>query len=198
MRTTSFDTTSSGLFDRMLWNMRTRRVCREIPRNATRIADLGCGRTAPLLHHLVDQHAGLSAVGVDLAPDHTIRTDRIELVRSDLNDPLPLADKHFDAVLSLAVIEHLTEPLLHVREVYRILKPGGVLLLTTPSPRSKPILEFLAFNLGIIDHHEISDHKQYFDADGLRTLLIDAGFHSPWVTTRTFQFGMNNAVVAYV
>ena len=44
-----------------------------------------------------------------------------------------------------------------------MLKPGGLLVLTVPSWRAKPVLEFLSFRLGIVSRAEIEDHKRYFD-----------------------------------
>ena len=46
---------------------------------------------------------------------------------------LPFADGTFDVVISSEVIEHVPEPHLAVRELVRVLKPGGVLALTTPN-----------------------------------------------------------------
>jgi SAM-dependent methyltransferase len=44
---------------------------------------------------------------------------------------LPFADRVFDTVLCTEVLEHLTEPQRAIDEMYRVLKPGGALLLTT-------------------------------------------------------------------
>ena len=52
----------------------------------------------------------------------------------DLNlSPYPYPDEFADVVLSVEVLEHLESPWLHLREIKRILKPGGVLILTTPN-----------------------------------------------------------------
>lgn len=45
---------------------------------------------------------------------------------------LPFADGTFDLALCLVVLEHLTEPLLALREIARVLKPGGRLFLVAP------------------------------------------------------------------
>ena len=47
--------------------------------------------------------------------------------------PLPYPDDRFDLVVSMDVIEHLVDPLPWVRELVRVLRPGGVALLTTPN-----------------------------------------------------------------
>jgi SAM-dependent methyltransferase len=49
------------------------------------------------------------------------------------NAPLPFADESFDIVVSMDVIEHVPEPLPWLRETVRVLRPNGVLFLTTPN-----------------------------------------------------------------
>ncbi len=47
--------------------------------------------------------------------------------------PLPYEDASFDSVISFQVIEHIRNDRLFLKEIYRVLRPGGVLLLTTPN-----------------------------------------------------------------
>ena len=196
MRTTSFDSTRGSWLDRLIWRMRVRKVRRQIGWRVNCVVDLGCGRTAPLLRELLSAGIVQQAIGVDLDPAEDVATAGLRLVRSDLNDLLPLADGSTDVVMSLAVIEHLVEPLRHLQESFRVLRPGGQLLLTTPSPRGKPVLEFLAYKLGVIDRAEIEDHKNYFNSADLTGMLKLAGFQSSGIRAATFQFGMNNVVSA--
>jgi len=50
-------------------------------------------------------------------------------------DELPASDRSCDVVVSLAVIEHLSNPGHFLREVCRVLRPGGTLVLSTPNWR---------------------------------------------------------------
>lgn len=54
-------------------------------------------------------------------------------IRADINDPLPFEDGSFDCVVSREGIEHLVTPFAFLGELCRVLKPGGVLFLTTPN-----------------------------------------------------------------
>ena len=53
--------------------------------------------------------------------------------RHDLAEPLPFPDGHFDFVFGVEGIEHLQNPWLYVKELCRVLKPGGRLFITTPN-----------------------------------------------------------------
>lgn len=184
--------------DTFIFSRRKRQIVERLPQALGVIADFGSGYDCRLLTELLIACPGARGVAVDTEfHPELCDDDRLELVEANLNQPLPtIADNSVDVGLSLAVLEHLDAPDVFLREAYRVLKPGGMLLLTTPGPTSKPLLEFLAFKLKVIDAHEIADHKHYFSSAELRTAFAEAGFLPEQIEAKTFIFGMNNVVKA--
>lgn len=62
-------------------------------------------------------------------------TEGWEFRKADLNDVFPLADASADAVVANQVIEHILDPFKFAHEIYRILRPGGRCVVTTPNIR---------------------------------------------------------------
>ena len=122
-----------GLLDREL--ERTRPASPS-PREAAplRFLDAGCG-TGLNLEHLTGRG---SAAGVDLSPEAVrfCRSRGVAVVRASVLD-LPLAPASFDGALSLDVLYHawVEDDAAAVRELARVLKPGGLLLLRVPALR---------------------------------------------------------------
>ena len=156
------------------------------------VCDIGCGMSGEFLHLIssrIDRGYGFDRK----VQSKTVGNIQLQSV-SDMNAGLPLADESVDHVTMIALIEHLAEPQLLLKEAKRILKPGGRLIISTPTPKAKPILEFLAFRLKIIAAHEIADHKFYYQATSLRQCLEQEGFKN--IIGTTFQFGFNQIAVA--
>lgn len=90
------------------------------------IYDLGCGEMPykEWLLNYADQYTG-----VDWGSSfHNLKAD----ILADLNELLPIESEVADTVMSLSVMEHLREPQMFLNEAYRILKPGGVMILQVP------------------------------------------------------------------
>lgn len=76
--------------------------------------------------------ADIDSRAVEMAKSlHGSRVERAETIEP--NAPLPLSDGAFDLVVSMDVIEHVPEPAPWVRDVARVIRPGGSLFLTTPN-----------------------------------------------------------------
>jgi SAM-dependent methyltransferase len=95
--------------------------------------DLGCGRGAlePIISPFFKRYIGVDAVRYNnLSP-------RIEFVEADLNAcTFPIESHSADAVFAIETIEHLENPRALVREMVRIAKPGGWIVVTTPNQLS--------------------------------------------------------------
>jgi ubiquinone/menaquinone biosynthesis C-methylase UbiE len=175
--------------------LRNRRLTRVLPyiRNYgdCRLLDIGCGWNYALLQ-AVEPYI-FRGHGLDFKVPE-LQRGRLFVQQFNINDKLPFADDEFDVVTMLAVLEHLAEPRAVLREVRRVLQPQGKLLLTVPSHLAKPVLEFLAFRLGLVSADEIRDHKRYFNRTDLVEILSEAGLQI--VLHQYFQLGMNNFCVA--
>jgi SAM-dependent methyltransferase len=93
-----------------------------------RVLDLPCGSGA-FLKRLIQ--AGYEALGADIEPHPAVPDAAFELANMD--EPLPFSDAAFDAVANLEGIEHIHRPWDFIRECARILRPDGLLVITTPN-----------------------------------------------------------------
>jgi SAM-dependent methyltransferase len=146
------------------------------PRPGLRVLDLGCG-AAPGLRYLSGR--GIHAVGVDVARAALHEARRLaptsHVICADLTRPLPLHAGWADVIIMREVIEHVegTQPLL--MECRRLLRPRGVLALTTPNlwDLRRPVC---ALTGRVWSGDADPTHVSLFSPASLRQALVDAGF----------------------
>ena len=177
-----------NIFDKILRHMRTRRFNRYIPDNGI-VVDFGCGENIYFLKSIKDKIK--LGIGIDNKYQYNIDYYRNIIILNDLSH---VEDNSIDLFTMIAVLEHLQYPLISnntLINAHKILKTGKKIVLTTPTPASKPILEFLAWT-GIINKEEIDDHKHYYTKKELIKLLINTGFID--IKHKYFQFGFNQII----
>lgn len=171
--------------------MRYRKVIKYIPKDSI-ICDIGCGLDAYFLKKI--SYLIKYGIGFDKEVEN-YKNSKLELKKLEVYKNIPLKNENCDVVTMLAVLEHLLYPQEILKECFRILKKGGKLILTTPTPATKPILEFLARIL-LIDRVEIAGHKNYFWLSDIKKLLIKAGFQEENIKNYFFEVRLNNLIIA--
>ena len=78
------------------------------------------------------RHEGFDVRAVDLTAKDFKQND-IDITVADLNRGIPFSDAEFAVVIATEVIEHLENPWFFIRELYRITRPGGVVVVSTPN-----------------------------------------------------------------
>ena len=138
-----------------------------------RILDVGTGYG----HFLLEmERRGWEALGLEIS--HTgVEFARKRLGVNILDKTLEesqLPDNHFHAITAFYVIEHLDDPMAFLRECYRVLKPGGVILIRYP--HTTPIKNFLAF-FGVQNTlYDTPYHLSDFSPKTIKKFLVKAGF----------------------
>lgn len=123
----------------MALKRRARRIIEELdPQDGDRILDVGCG-DGFYLHLLAGLRLKLKLVGIDNNPNalesarRNLKQKTILLINTDLMKKIPFKSNSFNKVVISEVLEHLTDDIKGLKEVYRVLKPGGTLCLSVPN-----------------------------------------------------------------
>ena len=150
-------------------------ICRRVTDRRPRILDVGCGTGANLL--MLSKYG--DAEGVDISEDAlTFCRDRgLDKVRLGAGEELPYDDGTFDLVTALDVVEHMDNDLAGLKEMRRVLRPGGHVLLFVPT---------FMFLWGLQD--DVSHHRRRYRLSELRRVLEEAGFEIERTTYANITF----------
>ena len=94
---------------------------------------LDCGCSNGLFSGEIADAIGTNLIyGIDFQAENCTNGD-IEICKTDLNKAFPFQDEVFDVVHANQVIEHLSGSDSFIKEIYRVLKPGGYAVISTPN-----------------------------------------------------------------
>jgi len=136
-----------------------------------RILDAGCGSG----RNMIELARRGTVTGIELSDTSVClarQRGRGEVVEGSVLE-MPFPDASFDLAVSLDVIEHLEDDLAALRELRRVLAPGGALLITVP-----------AYQWLWSGHDEINHHHRRYTRRSLQRVAEQAG----WRQVRTTYF----------
>ena len=137
--------------------------------NSGRWLDAGCAKG--FLLKIASQH-GWKPYGFDVSA-YAIREARKNCPKANLfvlnaEDKLPFGDGFFEVITALELIEHLKAPENFLKEAYRMLKPNGLLSITTPNIASlfnSRVVRRFYKSLGYTTPFDDETHVSYFDSE---------------------------------
>lgn len=176
------DQGSEGLLSPYL---RRKRIQAVIPYLKGRILDFGCGTGA--LAKLVDSDKYL---GVEI-DDISLQKAKDSLRNHQFVSSLPNSCEKFDTVVSLAVIEHVSDPVSFLCTLAEHLK-DGYLIVTTPHPAVDRLHGFGAA-IGLFSKHANEEHGDLLDRSRLEMVGAQAGLKLNFYSR--FLFGANQIAV---
>jgi SAM-dependent methyltransferase len=138
------------------------RICSSIP-GQPRILDVGCGTGANL--EMLSRFGDAEGIDVSQEALTFCRERGLSNVRWGEAERIPFEDKTFDLVTAFDVVEHLDDDVGGLKEIYRVLRPGGRALLFVPA---------FMFLWGVQD--DVSHHRRRYTRSNLKRAVEAAGF----------------------
>lgn len=131
-------------------------------RKSLKILDIGCGPG-----NLSNNLSNIGKVfGIDVSlPTLRLCQKKYSNLINGKADELPIREGSFDVVILLDVLEHIADDVKVMKETYRILKPGGIVLITAP-----------AYKILWGSHDEIYQHYRRYSLDEIKKVVRSAGF----------------------
>jgi methionine biosynthesis protein MetW len=146
---------------------------RVLPGRDLRLLDIGCG-AGNMIHHL-SRYGAVKGVEMDPRPVAIAHQRGYDVDQGDATQGLAYEDASFDVVTALDVIEHNEDDDAILREMVRVLKPGGHAVVTVP-----------AFMWLWSHNDDINAHIRRYTAPELRDKLEAAGFQVQRTTYNNF------------
>lgn len=172
--------------DRKLRDIRINKA-RGFLRPSDRLLDLGCfDRTLlNLAQHMVKRAAGIDPLA------EPFKDGKIEVHTGSIPSDHPFGPSDFDAITMLAVLEHVVDKDALAKECFRLLAPGGRVIITVPHPFVDTILVGLK-KLKLVDGMSVEQHHA-FDVRQTPSIFAAAGFRL--AKAESFELGLNKLFV---
>ena len=182
-----------NILDQLIAYLRNKELLKKNRLQSKKILDFGCGSN---FEEIKKRYMSCSKVvlidrwGEDFA-DKNIKffnyRDDFNIISQNLKD------EKFDIIILAAVIEHLDKPEDIINFLKKYLDTNGYFLLTAPSKNSKWILEFMAYNLKIINADLVKEHKRYYNKNEYQILskLTNLKLEKFYF----FEFGVNTVAI---
>ncbi len=142
------------------------------------ILELGCGGAGIAAFHVSDAKriiaTDLSEIALQKGRDFFKDRPELKFIRMDA-EVLDITEEFVDIVIAKEVVEHLLNPEACLREIYRVLRPGGIFVFSTPNRDSLHLR--LNRALGRTDFMCSGDHIREFTFSEMTELLACTGFH---------------------
>jgi SAM-dependent methyltransferase len=145
------------------------------------IIEVGCG-DATFTADLAGYSSSVTAIDISAnqIAENARRLPGITFLQHDVAERFPFPDATFEVAWCSEVLEHLFDPAFALREMHRILKPGGRLLVTVPYHGLLKNVLIALFNWDA--HYTPSNpHIRFYSRRTLGRIVMDAGFGEPRV-----------------
>jgi 2-polyprenyl-3-methyl-5-hydroxy-6-metoxy-1,4-benzoquinol methylase len=160
-------------------------VLRQLPATPTaRLLDVGCSSGSLLA---VAAEMGFAVTGVETAPAAAEAARRAGFeVHLGALEEAALAPASFDVITLIELIEHLTEPLAMMQACHRLLRPGGIVLISTPNPASwtARVLGARWEGFSLV---RLGGHICFYSPAAIRALAQRTGFDVIGISTRNLR-----------
>lgn len=172
-------------------------VRNSLPGSESQLLDAGCGEALKLIE-LIEKNPDLSVTGFDITRELLLRAksnkksagvDQVGLAQSDIEYVFPFPEESFDTV-TFMLSRH------NAPETFRVLKPGGIVILERVGEQDKREIKDLFGNgvdgkprgyLNEIPPGGLSDiYNQDFEKAGFSDVQVEEGFWRTWVPKQKF------------
>ncbi len=165
------------------------------------VLDIGCGGESSLIDFLTSEQR---YIGIDIQQD---LIQRLRLAKplyefycvdidSEDNELLSTIKSQFDTIAMLAVIEHLRNPQIALKQCWNSLRRGGTLIITTPTSRGDKLIRLIKRGLRVKQEEGegYSPHLTSFNEQTLKNLMTENKF-KPKIYKK-FELNLNQLIIA--
>jgi len=156
-----------------------------------KVLEIGCGRGF-YLKTLIEIFPDLKITGIDLKEEYLstakkfINNEKIELLKADATK-LPFKNETFDRIIASEILEHIIDDQKAISEIFRVLKPEGLVMITVPNKNYPFFWDPLNWILEKLIHWHLpaniwwlaglwADHVRLYDFSELQNKFQKAGF----------------------